>query len=211
MINRFDRFMIPWYYRGVPGELSGKFLIRLSPRLHASLKKRAREEGVSLNALCLSALRKSLDNKAIEFKEEESLPLRHAREILGESLWGILLFGSVARGEERTSSDVDLMIVVDPQLPLTRTLYRRWDLVADQDPASRFSPHFVHLPDETGKAGSLWLEAAVDGVVLLDRDGRISRFLGNIRRVMAEGRLQRKSAYGHPYWIRRGPEAAGVQ
>jgi hypothetical protein len=32
-----------------------------------------------------------------------------------------------------------------------------------------------------------------------------------LRISMAEGKLQRKSAYGHPYWIKRGREVAHVQ
>jgi hypothetical protein len=76
---------------------------------------------------------------------------------------------------------------------------------------SRLSPHFVHLPDDVEGAGSLWYEAAMDAIVLFDREGRISRFLRSIRRSMAEGKLQRKSAYGHPYWIKRGREVARVQ
>lgn len=36
-----------------------------------------------------------------------------ARELLGESLYSITLFGSVARGEERPDSDVDALTVVE--------------------------------------------------------------------------------------------------
>ncbi len=191
--------------------MSGKFVVRLPPKLHASLKRRAREEGVSLNGLCLSALRRFLATGTEEAQEGAGIPLQQVRSLLGESLCGILLFGSAARGERRESSDIDLMIVVSADLPLTRALYERWDQGIEGAPTSRLSPHFVHLPEDEGGAGSLWYEAAMDGVVLFEREGRISRFLRAVRRSMAEGKVQRKSAYGHPYWIKRGREVVRVQ
>ena len=195
----------------MPAELSGKFVVRLPPRLHASLKRRARERGVSLNGLCLDALKSFLGTGIQESREGASIPLQQVRNLLGESLSGILLFGSTARGEGREGSDIDLMIVVGSELPLTRALYERWDRGIDGAAASRLSPHFVHLPGRETEAGSLWYEAAMDGIVLFDREGRIARFLRTIRRSMAEGKLRRKSAYGHPYWIRKDQEVAGVQ
>jgi predicted nucleotidyltransferase len=191
--------------------LSGKFVVRLPPKLHASLKRRARETGVSLNGLCIAALKSFLGTGEPEARDGAPIPLHQVRNLLGESLSAILLFGSTARGERRESSDIDLLIVVGTDVPLARALYERWDQGTDGADTSRLSPHFVHLPNDVAGAGSLWYEAAIDGIVLFDREGRISHFLRSIRRSMAEGKLQRKSAYGHPYWIKRGQEAAHVQ
>ena len=46
---------------------------------------------------------------------------------MGAHLVGIIVHGSSARGEARTTSDVDVLVVVDLALALTRALYRRWD------------------------------------------------------------------------------------
>jgi predicted nucleotidyltransferase len=166
---------------------------------------------VSLNGLCLAALKSFLGTGDQDAPAGVPIPLEQVQRLLGESLSGILLFGSAARGERRDSSDIDLMIVVRSDLPLTRALYERWDQGIEGVTSSRLSPHFVHLPDDEEEGGGLWYEAAVDGVVLFDREGRISRFLRTVRGSMAEGKLQRKSAYGHPYWIRHGREVARVQ
>jgi predicted nucleotidyltransferase len=195
----------------VPAEASGKFVLRLPPRLHAALKRRAKESGMSLNGLCLAALQGLVGTGERGGHPGTQVPLEQVRGLLGDSLSGVLLFGSAARGEARESSDVDLLIVVDSGLPLTRVLYDRWDHAFSPIDASRLSPHFVHLPEDEASAGSLWYEAAVDGIVLFDREDRISRFLRGIRRLMAEGKLQRKSAYGHPYWIKGRPEVKRVQ
>jgi predicted nucleotidyltransferase len=133
---------------------------------------------------------------------------RSLKEMLGESLLAVILFGSTARGEERDSSDIDLLIVVSPATPLTRGLYALWD---EHMPEERYSPHFVHLPGRDIDAGSIWYEAAVDGIVLYEAGRRVSRFLIGIRRKIAAGALERKTAYGHPYWVKREEEESGVQ
>ena len=185
--------------------------MRLPPQLHAALKRRAREEGVSLNALCVAALKAYVGTSAPGSKDTAPVPLDRIKSVLGPSLSGVLLFGSAARGEMREGSDIDLLIVLSPEVPLTRSLYERWEQDIGLPAASRISPHFVHLPSSEEKAGSLWYEAAVDATTLFDREGLLSRFLRGIRRFMAEGKVQRKSAYGHPYWVKRGGEVPRVQ
>jgi hypothetical protein len=64
------------------------------------------------------------------------------------------------------------------------------------------SPHFVHLPSHVGPAGSIWLEASIDGIVVSDSEGTVAAFLAGIRQEIAEGRFVRRMAHGHPYWKR---------
>jgi hypothetical protein len=178
--------------------------MRLPPKLHASLRKRARDTGVSLNSLCLAALSQQLGDGA-QREEAGEIPVRQIRDMVGGSLVGVLLFGSAARGEQRADSDIDLLVVVGPEVPLARALYGRWDNAIGHDTA--LSPHFVHPPRDIREAGSIWCEAAVDGTILYDRDGDLGRLLRELRGSMAEGRIRRKSAYGHPYWIHTSQEA----
>ncbi|MBN2552763.1 MAG: toxin-antitoxin system HicB family antitoxin [Spirochaetales bacterium] len=189
---------------------SGKFVLRLPPELHLSLKNLAARKGISLNELCLRAVKSYITGIRADTSSGGSKDQRWFRvleEQLGNSLLGVILFGSVARGENRGSSDVDLLIVVSSDLPLNRRLYAMWDEKLSEEP---HSPHFVHLAETVSRAGSLWYEAAVDGIVLHETDGKISRFLSRIRRLIASGKLERKIAYGHPYWVKR-EEETGVQ
>lgn len=177
---------------------------------HAALQELAAASNVSLNTLCTRALaeffRKASPKPAAQTVEEPLVG--SVRKMLGASLVGVILFGSTARGEEHDGSDVDLLIVVAPELPLSRQLYRQWD---EAWPTGACSPHFVHLPGGIERAGSLWLEAAVDGIVLHDGSGSVQRFLGRLRRVIAEGRVVRRMAYGHPYWVKGDQGALRVQ
>jgi hypothetical protein len=43
-------------------------------------------------------------------------------------------------------------------------------------------------------------EVAVSGMVLFERDGRVSTHLVRVRGDIAEGRLVRRIAHGQPYW-----------
>jgi hypothetical protein len=189
---------------------SGKFVLRLPPKQHAALQDLAAARDVSLNTLCRQALTEFLGSASPDPVAEsvEGPLVRAVRQIFGSSLVGVILFGSTARGDEHDGSDVDLLIVVAPERPLSRKLYGQWD---EAWPTGAYSPHFVHLPDRIEKAGSVWLEAAVDGVVLHDGGGSVQRFLGRLRRVIAEGGLVRRTAYGHPYWVKGDQGALRVQ
>jgi hypothetical protein len=120
-----------------------------------------------------------------------------------ERLIGVLVFGSYARGNAAATSDVDLLVVVDSSIPLSRALYREWDA----DPPAYFGigalsidPHFVHIPADVRTMPGAWCEAAIDGVVLFERDGALTRHLAAVRGDIATGRLVRRSVHGQPYW-----------
>ena len=61
-------------------------------------------------------------------------------------------------------------------------------------------PHFVHLP-KPGQATGAWGEAAVDGIVLHEREYAVSATLASVRREIAAGRLVRRIIHGQPYWV----------
>lgn len=175
--------------------------MRIPPELHARASRRAGERGVSLNELCRTAIERETDE--VE-RVEATAGIRHpwvvaAREILEDDLIGVVLFGSRARGEHRPSSDVDLLVVVSEGRNLNRELYRRWDRAGLDD---HVNPHFVRLPHVLADAGSLWFEVSLDGIILYEGDLRITTFLQTVRRAIADGRLQRGHAHGHPYWVK---------
>lgn len=119
--------------------------------------------------------------------------------VVGDELLGLVLFGSCARGEQTVSSDVDLLVVVSSPVQLNRDLYRRWDETSRLD---NVSPHFVHLPDGLDRAGSIWFEVAVEGIILFERDRAVTRFVQDVRRAIADGKVERRYSHGHPYWVK---------
>lgn len=176
--------------------LSGKFVLRIDPKMHKALKEEAKKQGESLNSLCLRKISQASSSP-------HSAVLK---AIVGEfNPLGVVLFGSAARGEDRSSSDIDLLIVLDNSTPVSRDLYMRWDAILKD--GGKYSPQFVHLPSSGGDIGSLWLENSLEGEILYDRNHAIRDEFIKIRSQIAEGRYQRRISHGHAYWVRRDVHA----
>lgn len=127
--------------------------------------------------------------------------LRAAR-VLGDSLLGVVAFGSWARGEETASSDLDILLVADRAVPISRALYRSWDGGPDLSWADHeVAPHFVHLPPNAAAVSGLWAEVATDGLILFERDLTVSRHLAGVRRRILRGEISARVADGQRYWV----------
>lgn len=175
-----------------------RVLLRLPVDLHRTLVKAAAELDLSFNEYCVRRLRAPSDAQGVS--AVRSLVVSTAGAAFGFRLLGVLVLGSWARGEAAATSDIDVLIVIDPGTPLTRDLYRAWDRAPISFEGRAIDAHFTH-PSAPGSAPTaVWCEAAVDGVVWYDRDGAITIRLGEVRRAIAEGRVVRGVAHGQPYW-----------
>src|SRR3989344_4069299 len=145
--------------------LSGKFVIRVPPALHHTLKKVAEREGTSLNQICLNYL--TLKSKApfIPSKEDFNWTQKVIDNFKTQKIVidGIVAFGSVVRGEEKEGSDYDILIIISSPTELSPQLYHYWDENIAQNVPQSISPHFVVIPSDIKKLGSLWLEVALEG------------------------------------------------
>ena len=177
---------------------SGRFVLRLDPCLHAELRREAETRGISLNAHCVQKL--AAPSGVWPGFEGAAETVRRAGELMGESLVGIVVFGSLARGEPADTSDIDVLIVIDGAIPITRGLYRRWDEAPVVWSGRPVDPHFVYLPSERRTPSGLWAEVAIDGIVLHDPRHRLFPLLAAVRRALAEGRLRRRTVHGTGYW-----------
>jgi hypothetical protein len=178
---------------------SGRFLLRLDPGLHALLRAAAAAVGMSLNDYCARRLASPASGAAV--LDAATACVARAARLFGAKLLGVVLFGSWARAQGASTSDIDLLVVLDPSITLTRELYRRWD----QEPLiwreHSVEVHFTHLPQKRKRPGSLWAEVALDGVIVFERELRLSRRLAEVRREILTGRLVRRTAQSQPYWI----------
>ena len=177
---------------------SGRFLLRLPAQLHADLKAQAALEDLSLNELCVRRL--AMPPVAVEGDSDAAELVRRALAIFGAQLVGVLLYGSWMRGEATDRSDVDALVVLEEGVDLTRALYRSWDAQALAWAGRVLDVHFTHLRGDTPVTGGVWAEAAIDGRVLFEREGRVSAQLTRVRRDIVDGRLVRRMVHGQGYW-----------
>jgi len=175
-----------------------RVLLRLPIDLHRTLVKAAADLDLSFNEFCVRRLRAPADAQGLSVVR--SLVAARARHVFGRRLLGVLVLGSWARGEAAATSDIDVLIVIDPATALTRELYRDWDLDPLTFEGRVIDAHFAHSSPAGAAPTAVWCEAAVDGVVWYDRDGAIAIRLGEVRRAIAEGRVVRAFAHGQPYW-----------
>lgn len=177
---------------------SGRFVIRMDPRLHASLRSSAAEARVSLNEFCTRKL--ALPSGSVTNDSVVAEATLAAFHVFGESLIGLVAFGSWARGESGPGSDFDLLIVLDKRTRITRQLLTAWDRSPWRRKMDSVEPHPVHLPAASDELGGIWPEVALDGIVLYENGFRISRLFGRIRGQIASGKIVRRKIHGQPYW-----------
>lgn len=196
---------------------SGVFVVRIDPSLHRRLKAAAQKREISLNRLCAQLLGQSMSQAGANgrFGTQASIavnaPLNadligKLRKEFGDAMYGVVLFGSVARGQALDNSDLDLLIVLAPGQSICRALYTRWETAISADP--HVSPQFVSLPRSPSAAGGLWFEVALEGIVLWETRFVVSNFLRQVREQIAAGQIRRQSVDGHPYWVRNLKGAA---
>lgn len=175
---------------------SGKFVLRIDPKLHKSLKTKAKLSGESLNSYCIQKLHDlnhPQNNEVLLKIIEHFSPL------------GVILFGSVARNEARDTSDIDLLIVLPDSQKIERSLYQQWDTI--DMTTIKYSPQFTHLPKDENNYSSLWLEVSIDGDILFDSNSLLKLTLQKIRKKIAEGSYLRKISHGQGYWVRKDEHA----
>ncbi len=183
--------------------------------LHGRLKDEAARAGQSLNRLCLAKLQAQPPVPAADVAAAPIPPefLHRVRRRWQKELLGLVLVGSAARKDATGESDIDLLLVMRPEVLIRRALYHCWDEFHRMHPVrgcDRISPQFVHLPDSVMRAGGLWYETAIEGVILWEDGGQVSQFLRLVRSAMAHGRIRRRILHGSPYWIKE-PEEADAQ
>ncbi|MBI1737248.1 MAG: nucleotidyltransferase domain-containing protein [Candidatus Rokubacteria bacterium] len=177
---------------------SGRFLVRIDAGLHELLKEAARDAGISLNEYCVRAL--AAHGAGLVAHADAAQAISKAASLFGADLIGIVAYGSWARGELAEGSDVDLLLVLEARVELTRDLYRRWDASAVQWSGRPVDAHFAHLPQPGVPPSGMWAEVAIDGIVIFERGLRLSEHLVRVRRDIAAGRLVRRVVHGQPYW-----------
>jgi predicted nucleotidyltransferase len=131
--------------------------------------------------------------------------------VFGDRFVSLAVFGSVARGEARRDSDIDLLIVAQ-DLPKSR--FRRHDLFEEAEKAvepmveelwSRglyvdFSPIILSV-EEAKKHRPIYLDMVIDAVIVFDRGDFFKKILDEIAARLRELGAERKRVGKLWYWV----------
>lgn len=131
------------------------------------------------------------------------------KEGLKKDLVAVVLFGSRARGEAREASDWDFLVIAR-DLP-ERTLERTFQLKRLLPPDCRGEVSLLAKTPEEFMAGlpDLYLDIALDGVVLYDDDGYMAKRLGFLRELIQREGLHREKEGRDLIWHRTAVPGAG--
>lgn len=122
------------------------------------------------------------------------------REHLAENLIALVVFGSYARGEATEASDCDLYVIAEklPKHPPDRSWFVRAPLVRRFDRAISV---IADTPKEFESGfPSLYLDLALDGILLYDTDDYLKNKLARIQELTSTAGLHRIRFDGEMAW-----------
>jgi uncharacterized protein len=127
--------------------------------------------------------------------------IRKIKENLGERLIAVILFGSQARAEAEQGSDWDLLLIAQG-LP-GRSLKRHIYLKSLLPPSSRGKVSILaKTPQEfESSLPPLYLDIAVDGIILFDPNGYAKQKIEFLRALIHSKGLKREKHDGELHWL----------
>ncbi|MEM0017845.1 MAG: nucleotidyltransferase domain-containing protein [Candidatus Korarchaeum sp.] len=123
------------------------------------------------------------------FREVIEYALSELERLLGDDLISVVLFGSVARGDFREGSDIDILVVARS---FPKSYSRRISLLVPiaEGARRRVPEHPIQFyplrVDEASKTRPIYLDLLTDSVILYDRDGFMQGVLRDLSERLAK-------------------------
>jgi len=118
---------------------------------------------------------------------------------LGERLVSVVLFGYRARGEGSGDSDWDMLVIAEglakSYWERHRVFYQALSNVGGTVSAVAKTPK-----EFSSYLAPLYLDVALDGQILFDRNGYVSGKLGELRRIITQAGLYRERTASGDIW-----------
>ncbi len=132
------------------------------------------------------------------------------KEVFGDLLVSVALYGSVARGEARADSDIDILIVAEDLPPSRIKRVKLFEKAEDSvEPQVielydrgiyvSFSP-IILTPEEMKRVPPILLDMIEDAIILYDRDGFLNKLLDKVASKLLELGAERIRLGRKWYW-----------
>lgn len=126
----------------------------------------------------------------------------------GTRLVSSAVFGSLARGNATSTSDIDVLLVIERLPPALSDRYDEFAKIGRLfrakrrrgEPISPISP-VLYTPDEASSFHSIYLDMTRHAIVLLDRKNLLQGKLAELSRRLEELGSRRLEVHGKPVWI----------
>ena len=133
-----------------------------------------------------------------------------AQEILGDNLISVVLFGSVARGQARATSDVDLLVICrelpagafrrrETLQPVRERLQAELDRLWGQGIHTDFV-EIIKSEAEAQRTHPVYLDMTEEAVILFDRVGFFAGILERLREQLRKLGAKRRQLGRLRYW-----------
>jgi hypothetical protein len=144
-------------------------------------------------------------------------------EYFKDRIIGILLFGSIARGDWNKASDIDLLVIVQGwnkpvwergrELLILRNQLRQTEEYRKAI-ADGYTPIIQHYPLDVAEAQQthrIYIDASIDGLILYEKDFFLTNLLKNVQdRLMEKGARRVVNPNGVFYWVLKDVKAGEV-
>jgi len=130
------------------------------------------------------------------------------KEVFGDNLVSLVLYGSVARGDFRKDSDIDLLIIFE-NLPKEKLLRQKlfigvekdisFDELYKKDYQTIFSP-ILKTSEEAKFLSPLYLDMVDDAIVLYDKNSFFQNVLARLKSRLKELGAVKKKIDDKWYW-----------
>jgi len=149
--------------------------------------------GISTLIMDPRMLKRGLEEVREPYRSIVAKLLEGLLDRFGERLISLIVYGSVARGDFRADSDLDLLIVIDG-LPGSRLERQRMLLEVEEESSLRsfledlwnrgvnvdLSPIII-TPAEASRIRPIYLDMVEDSIIVHDKDGFFERILERLR------------------------------